>query len=102
MKYKLIIDKDAEEETAKSIIWVLGSKLLGQHIKPESKDSGFFHFYSLWARTLSDISLTGHCLLRINDVALCANGTEHLSHIGATVLHFNTKVLVNQGLFSSY
>ena len=28
MKYKLIIDKDAEEETAKSIIWVLGSKLL--------------------------------------------------------------------------
>ena len=27
MKYKLIIDKDAEEKTARSIIWVLGSKL---------------------------------------------------------------------------
>jgi len=25
MKYKLIIDKDAEEKTAKPIIWVLGS-----------------------------------------------------------------------------
>ena len=38
-------------------------------------------------------------MLRINDVALRANGTEHLSHIGATILHPNTKVLVNQGLF---
>jgi len=38
-------------------------------------------------------------MLRINDVALCANGTEHLSHIGATILHPNTKVLDFQGLF---
>ena len=36
---------------------------------------------------------------QMNDVALRANGTEHLSHIGATILHPNTKVLVNQGLF---
>ena len=32
-------------------------------------------------------------MLCINDVALRANGTEHLSHIGATILHPNTKVL---------
>ena len=38
-------------------------------------------------------------MLRINDVALRANGTEHLSHIGATILHPNTKVLDFQGLF---
>ena len=38
-------------------------------------------------------------MLRINDVALRANGTEYLSHIGATILHPNTKALVNQGLF---
>ena len=38
-------------------------------------------------------------MLRINDVALSANGTEHLSHIGATILRPNTKVLDFQGLF---
>ena len=38
-------------------------------------------------------------MLRINDVALRANGTEHLSHIGATILHPNTKALVLQGFF---
>ena len=38
-------------------------------------------------------------MLRINDVALRANGTEHMSHIGATILHPNTKVLDFQGLF---
>ena len=38
-------------------------------------------------------------MLRINDVALRANGTEHLSHIGATILHPNTKVLDFGGLF---
>ena len=32
-------------------------------------------------------------MLRINDVALRANGTEHLSHIGATILPPNTKAL---------
>ena len=38
-------------------------------------------------------------MLRINEVALRANGTEHLSHIGATILHPNTKVLDFGGLF---
>ena len=38
-------------------------------------------------------------MLRINDVALRANETEHLSHIGATILRPNTKVLDFQGLF---
>jgi len=38
-------------------------------------------------------------MLRINDVALRANGTEHLSHIGATILPPNTKVLDFGGLF---
>ena len=35
-------------------------------------------------------------MLRINDVALRANGTEHLSHIGATILHPNTKAEGNE------
>ena len=43
--------------------------------------------------------LRNDVMLRINEVALRANGTEHLSHNGATILHPNTKVLVNQGLF---
>ena len=43
--------------------------------------------------------LRNDVMLRINDVALRANGTEHLSHIGATILHPNTKVLDFQGLF---
>ena len=38
-------------------------------------------------------------MLRINDVALRANGTEHLSHIGATILPPNTKALDFGGLF---
>ena len=37
-------------------------------------------------------------MLRINDVALRTNGTEHLSHIGATILPPNKKVLDFQGL----
>ena len=36
-------------------------------------------------------------MLRINEVALHANGTEHLSHIGATILRPNTKVLDLRG-----
>ena len=38
-------------------------------------------------------------MLRINDVALRANGTEYLSHIGATILPPNTKALDFGGLF---
>ncbi len=39
-------------------------------------------------------------MLRINDVALRENGTEHLSHIGATILPPNTKTLdFGKGLF---
>ena len=38
-------------------------------------------------------------MLRINDVALRANGTQHLSHIGATILPPNTKALDFGGAF---
>ena len=40
-----------------------------------------------------------HFTAQMNEVALRANGTEHLSHIGATILNPNTKVLDFQGLF---
>ena len=33
------------------------------------------------------------CSAQMNEVALRANGKEHLSHIGATILHPNTKAL---------
>ena len=49
-------------------------------------------------RANEDAASRKRCDVRINDVALRANGTEHLSHIGATILHPNTKVLDFQGL----
>ena len=55
---------------------VSGTSPIRGAIKPKSKDLGFFIFMATWARTLSDISLTGHCLLRKLTVNLPLGGSH--------------------------
>ena len=99
---------------------VVGSSPAGGAKNPRSSERGFFicavrhniicvaHATSFDRRSTSlplaaqmnEVALRANdVMLRINDVALRANGTEHLSHIGATILPPNTKALDFGGLF---